>query len=588
MATTPRLRLPIGLSDFLLLREPGVLYVDKTDFVTQVLAGPAVVLVPRPRRFGKTVNLSTVRCFVEKSKEDRSALFEGLAVWGSAEARAHFQRHPVIWMTFKDIKARRFDTSFVEIRDEIRRAHREHAYLLDEGALRPWDAERFEQILRGEGPVNIYAESLRELAGHLARYHGERVVILVDEYDTPILAAHKGPDEARMLEFFRSFLSGGLKDNPHLHKGVLTGILRIAQESLFSGLNNLAVYSLIRSECATCFGFTEPEVRDLAARTGATASLADLESWYDGYRFGGQVIYNPWSVLNYLDSEDKVLRPYWVHTSSDDLLRRVVLTHGLGQHGELETLLAGGEIEKVIDDRVALRDLDRSPETVWSFLLFTGYLKATSVRMDEARTVARLAVPNREVQYVYRTIIQTWMEQRLGGAGQVDELLNAVVSGDAETCERLLCLLLESLSVHDLAGRRAPKKRAASVTDEPESELLLAPEQAYHIFVVSLLLGLSPRFTVRSNREAGGGRYDVMILPRSPGQPGIVLELKVRNRRKRETVKSAMAATMRQMSDRDYAAELRACGAEPIHEIGVVFDGKQARVSIAPSRGALR
>ncbi len=491
MRPPPAPRLPIGFSDFRKLREPGVLYVDKTDFVTQVLAAPeAVVLVPRPRRFGKTVNLSTIRCFVEKSKEDASALFEGLQVWSSAEARRHFRRYPVIWLTFKDIKARAFDDAFDELRREVRRAYREHRYLLDEGALEPEDAEPFRQILRAEGPRALYAEALRELSRHLARHHGERVFILIDEYDTPIQSIQRGEDERQLLEFFRVFLSGGLKDNSHLARGVLTGILRVAKESLFSGLNNLVVYSLIRTECATCFGFTEADVRDLASRCGAEAHLADLERWYDGYRFGGHVIYNPWSVLNFLASDDKVLRPYWVQTSSEDLLRRVLFTHGLGQSGELEALLGGGEIEKQVDDHVALRDLEQSPESVWSFLLFTGYLKATRVRMDGARTMATLAIPNIEVHHVYETLFRSWLDQRLGPT-QVEELLRAVLSGDAATCE-LLGQLLQSLSVHDVAGRRTAKNRGAAEAfeaSELDSDVVLTPEQVYHVFVVGLGAG---------------------------------------------------------------------------------------------------
>ncbi len=599
MTSPPRPRLPIGMSDFRQLREPGILYVDKTDFITQVLAAPkAVVLVPRPRRFGKTVNLSTLRTFVEKTKEDASALFEGLSVWGSAEARTHFGRYPVISLTFKDIKARTFDEAFKSLRREISRAYRDHAYLLKEGALDSWDAAPFEQILNAEGPEDLYAGTLRDLSRLLAEHHKERVFILIDEYDTPIHAIQKGQDERRLLDFFRSFLSGGLKDNSHLARGVMTGILRIAKESLFSGLNNLAVYSLLMSECATCFGFTEAEVQDLAVKTGAEAWLPDVTRWYNGYRFGGEVIYNPWSVLNFLASEDKILRAYWAGTSSDDLLRRVVFTHGLGQSGELETLLAGGEIEKRVDDRVALRDLDRSPEAVWSFLLYTGYLKATKVRVEEAVTWATLAVPNKEVEYVYRTLFLSWLEQRLGST-QVDELLQAVVSGDVESCERLLGVLLQSLSLHDLAERRTSKAMggkslarshraaAADIVSDLDSEVVLTSEQVYHVFVVGLLLGLQPRYLVRSNRESGGGRYDVMVIPRTPGQPGVVLELKVRNRLKRETEKGAMAAALRQLRERDYAAELRASGADPIHEIGVVFDGKRAWVEAAPPAGAL-
>ncbi len=585
MVSAARLRLPIGISDFRELRELGVLYVDKTDFVTQVLAAfSKVVLVPRPRRFGKTVNLSTVRYFVEKSKEDRSSLFEGLSVWSSPEARKHFQRYPVIALTFKDIKAAAFDVAFVQIKKEIAKAYREHSYLLREGSLEPWEAAQFEQIVRADGPASIYGSALLDLSALLARYHGEKVIILIDEYDTPIHAAASGRNERAILDFFRMFLSSALKDNTHLEKGVLTGILRVAKESLFSGLNNLVVYSLIRSECATCFGFTEAEVKDLATRTGAETSIAEIERWYNGYRFGGQVIYNPWSVLNFLASEDKVLRPYWVHTSSDDLLRRVIFSHGLGQDGELEILLGGGEIEKRIDDRVALRDLDTTPEAVWSFLLFTGYLKATTVRMEGAETRATLAIPNKEVEYVYRTLFQGWLEQRLGGERQVDVLLQAILAGDAEGCERSLEVLLHSLSLHDVAVRRTGADRDERIDAELNTDVALTemtPEQLYHVFVVGLLVGLQPRFAVRSNRESGHGRCDVLILPVTPGQPGVALELKVPNQRRRETPKAAMTAALTQLRERDYAAELRACGAAPIHEMGIVFQGKRARVEVA-------
>jgi len=319
-------------------------------------------------------------------------------------------------------------------------------------------------------------------------------------------------------------------------------------------------------------------VRALAERTGCTAALADLARWYDGYRFGGRVLYNPWSVLSFLDSEDKQFRPYWVQTSSSDLLRRVVLAHGLGRQGEMEALLQGGEIDKPVDESVALRDLGRQPDAVWSFLLFSGYLTAKGVREEEGRTMAMLAIPNQEVLFTYRTLFRSWLEEGLGGAGQVEELLEAILAGRAEACERLLRQLLQSLSVLDVAGRRAPREKRGR---EGEGDVVLTPEQVYHVFVVSLLLGLQPRYLVRSNRESGTGRYDVMVLPRAAGQPGVVLELKVRNRQRRESAKGAMTAAPRQLRERDYAAELRAAGAEPIHELGVVFDGKQVWVAAA-------
>jgi hypothetical protein len=576
----PRPLLPLGLSDFPRLREPGVVYVDKTRFITQVLAARrAAVLIPRPRRFGKTVNMSALRYFVERSEEDRSALFEGLEVWGSEEARAHFQRYPTIWLTFKDVKAPTFEGALAKIQKEISALFRRHLHEIQPELPLPIDAREIEEIVDGQASSDRCAGSLLLLSRLLEKRWGQKVFLLIDEYDTPIHSIRPGEDERRLLDFFRVLLGAALKDNPHLYKGVLTGILRVAKESLFSGLNNLVVHSILSPELADCFGFTEDEVKLLADRTGASSHLPDLAHWYNGYRFGRQVIYNPWSILCFLDSEDKVPRPYWVQTSSDDLLRRIVLLHGFGHQGELETLLSGGEIKKRVDERISLRDLERRPDAVWSFLLFTGYLKATTAWVDEEGDQwANLAVPNKEVQYAYRHIFQSWMEERLG-ATQVDELHQAIVSGDTAACERLLGLLLQSLSVHDVGGRPDnPPLRA----DDNQTTITLTPERVYHVFVVSLLLGLQPRYVVRSNRESGGGRYDVMVIPRAAGQPGVVLELKVRNRQKRETPKSAMATALRQIRERDYAAELRAAGASPIHEIGIVFDGKQVWVASAP------
>jgi hypothetical protein len=520
-------------------------------------------------------------------------------VWGSAKAREHFQRSPVIWMTFKDVNSGDFDVAMAAIRHEIMRAYGDHSYLLDEGALSAEESDEVSTDLARRGALR--SSTLRRSASSPPTWIATtRSACSSSSMNTtrPIHAAASLGEEQRDPRFLSHLpLRRPQGQRPdHLAKGVADsapGILRaLAKESLFSGLNNPVVYSLLRTECATCFGFTPEEVKDLAERTGSLASLPDLEAWYNGYRFGGQVIYNPWSIVNFLDSQDKVCRPYWVNTSSDDLLRRVIFAHGMGRQGELETLIQGGEIRKHIDDRLALRDLGKNPASVWSFLLFTGYLKAVDVE-EGIDTIATLSIPNREVLSVYRTIFRTWLEDRLGGSGQVEELLRAILSGDAEASERLFGDLLQSLSVYDLAARRASGTTRAtgrvssgrSDDFDPEAEVILTPEQIYHVFVVSLLLGLQPTYLVRSNRESGAGRYDVMVLPRAPGRPGVILELKVLDRRKRETMKSALAAALRQIKDRDYAAELRASGASPIHEMAIVFDGKQARVATAkPAR----
>ena len=338
---------------------------------------------------------------------------------------------------------------------------------------------------------------------------------------------------------------------------MLTGILRVAKESIFSGLNNLDVFSLLRSEHGASFGFTEPEVTALAAAAGAEEHLDTLRDWYDGYVFGGQIIYNPWSVLKFLDDADKLPQPHWVSTGSQDVLRRLFTDGRLGSLSDQEALLRGEAVEKDIIDPIALRDLDYVDDVVWSFLLFSGYLTAQDLTYGEDAVRARLRIPNREVRRVYTSLFSTWLRRGLGGVGQVDLMLQALLSGDAERVERdLEQLLLQHVSHHDLP--------------RPAAEL------PYHMFVLGLLVRLAADYDVRSNREAGHGRADVIIAPRQPGRPGVVIELKTLDPRRDPTPEAALDAAMQQIDARAYTADLTATGAAPIHVYAVVFDRKRA------------
>jgi hypothetical protein len=560
--TTQRLRFPIGISDFRMLREGSFHYVDKTLFVEAVVdAGAQVMLLPRPRRFGKTLNLSMLRCFLEKTAEDRTRLFAGLAVTSSEIARPHFQRYPVISMTFKDIKPLTWDDCRDRIAYELATVYREHRYLLDEGDLAPDDAAVFTAILERRATEAERVGALGLLSRLLAQHHGEKVVLLLDEYDTPIHAGYTKGFYDQVIAFFRDFLSGGLKDNAHLFKGVLTGILRVAKESLFSGLNNIAVYGILRSEMASFFGFTEPEVKGLVDALGKPELLEGIRAFYNGYVFGHEAIYNPWSVLCFLDSADKVLLPFWIDTSSNDLVRELLLESPRGVRVELETLLAGGTIERLLDENIVLRDLAADSGAVWAFLLFTGYLKAVQVSVIEGERWATLALPNAEVTIALRRMARAWLAAQVGGAEELSEMLTGLLRGDAPVVERILSEMVKvNLSYFDTAGP--------------------APERFYHGLVVGLLAGLGPRYEVRSNRESGLGRCDVMVLPREAGNPGVVMELKRVEGEAGETVEKAVAAALGQIRERDYAAELRARGAAPIHEVAAVFDGKMAYVRV--------
>jgi hypothetical protein len=553
-------KLPIGLSDFRQVREGGFYYVDKTALVVEVLEIDAqVVLLPRPRRFGKTLNLSMLRCFLERSSEDLSPLFSDLSVWRATAARQHFQRYPVIFLTLKDVKHSSFADCLEKMKELIAALYREHEPALSSLALSSDERERIGRLLDGTASEVAYQGALGRLSAYLVQAHRERVIMLIDEYDTPIYAGFMGGYYDRAVEFFRNFLSGGLKDNPHLFKGVMTGILRVARENVFSGLNNISVHSLLDREFATAFGFTETEVEALTDALGRRDVMEPLRRWYNGYHFGGQVIYNPWSVLNFARSPDTGPKPYWVFTSSEDVLRQLVLGRGQEVLGAFEALLQGETVRQRISEHIALRDDAEGADAVWSLLLFSGYLTARSARLEEGRWYADLSIPNAELRYVFEESITSWVASGLGGGERLAGMLKAMLAGESEIFEqRLSELVLRTFSYHDAGGSE--------------------PERVYQAFVLGMLVLLMPEYEVRSNRESGLGRCDVMVLPRKPGRPGVVLELKEAGGATAEVVERALGAALQQIEAKGYAEELRARGAAPILGYGVVFDGKRVWV----------
>ena len=563
--------IPLGIDDFRKLREAGLDYVDKSDLIRQVLdrAGVEVTLLPRPRRFGKTLNLSMLRCWLEKRDEDLSPLFTDLSIWQAGDAyRAHFQRYPVIHFNFKGSKGATFAGTWGTIRDKIGGLFDGHRHLLDSGHLSEREQQKYRAILDGTAEQAYYNAALLDLSTYLHRAHGERVVILIDEYDEPIHAGHVHGYVDEVLDFMRAFLGAGLKSNPHLFKAVLTGILRVAKESLFSGLNNPGVYTLLSRDFNTCFGFTEAEVKALLERHGRADRLDQVRGWYNGYVFGGEVIYNPWSLCSYLDSSDTELRGYWLSTSSNDLVKELLELHALRLEPMFEALLEGGSFERTLEDNVVLSEIRRSEDALWSLLVFAGYLKAEKAHEDAlGRAVYRLSIPNREVRQVYASTFQHWMEARMeSSGGDLRALTSALLGGDADRFEEQLQLFVTNLlSYHD------PGK--------------LYPERVYHGFIVGLLAVLEPDYQVRSNRESGRGRPDLLIRPARAGKPGVVLELKVA-RPGKKTLEEALAEGLAQLAAKDYGAELAAGGADPVYAFAVAFDGKEVRVRRLGDPGA--
>lgn len=548
----------LGNSDFRELRERGSPYVDKTGWVRDVvLSGSKVLLFCRPRRFGKTTALRTLQCFLGRSERDAAPLFEGLAIWDSMEARAHFQRYPVLFLTFKDVKAASWDAARADLRGVVRRACEDLRYLSDSAALDQPERERFSALRAGAAPDEDIRRALQDLTGWLARHHGARCVVLVDEYDTPIHTGFAYGYHAEVINFFRTFLNAGLKDNPHLEKGVMTGILRVAKEGLFSDLNHVQVFSVLEQRFGEGFGFTEPEVEGLRATVASDIPTEDLRRWYNGYRFGRHVLYNPWSVLSAFANPEDPLRAYWVATGGVDVLAELLGQADEAVLGDVERWLAGEVVETRVPDSVLLGSGRHQPEDVVTILLHAGYLTALDVQPEDGDWRARLVVPNLEVRAALADAIRRWVSRESGGEAALTRMLRAMIEGDVSAFEELLGGLVERTLAHlDTGGRH--------------------PERVYQAFVAGMLVLLERTHRVRTEADSGFGRADVLVTPRVPGAPGVVLEFK--RVRAGETLDTAVESALAQIRDRGYAATLNEAGSLPVRAYGVAFEEKRVRV----------
>jgi hypothetical protein len=556
-----RLNVPIGVSDFKTLRESNRYYIDKTGFIREVLeSAPQVLLFPRPRRFGKSLNLSMLRYFLERSWEDRTPLFEGLAVMRDEMCRKHFQRYPVIHARLADLWDPKGKGPLATLRVEVRQIYKAHRYLLAEGILERDESARFQQILRGRADEATLCSALLDLSQFLHRLYRQRVVILVDEYDAPLNTSYQQHTYTETVRLIRQFLTSGLKDNPHLFKGVLTGVLRVAKESIFSGLNNLSMYSILRPEFATWFGFTEEEAQALLQAAEIPELLDQARAWYQGYLFGGHSIYNPWSLLQFVDQKDSRLRSYWAKSSTEDIPAELAVQWGILYHDDFKRLVRNKTIKKPIEERVALRELHEHPEAVWSIMAMAGYLRAEPTEKNHrGAPLCKLSFPNREVMETFPDIFKQWMTTGLGVRWLVELELSLIEGNDKRVVDLLEDLLLMP-SYHDLDSKK--------------------PEAHYHAFVTALISLLYGRFDIRSNRESGYGRYDVMMLPKRAGQPGVVLEIKALKTRNSAApgevhVERALEAALSQIREGFYTYELRERGANPIREVAMVFHGKR-------------
>ncbi len=574
-------KLPVGISDFKDVITGGYYYVDKTLFIKEIIdSGDKILLLPRPRRFGKTLNLSMLAYFYDcctvpwgpdssssskpagtRNSDSYKPLFDSLAIKNAgSEYIDKMGKHPVIFLSFRVIKDTDWDSCKLKLKNLIQDEYARHYYLLDSQVLLPHEREYFKKIINLEGDDVSYENSLGKLLFFLSRFYNKRAVILIDEYDTPIHAGFNNNYIDEVLNFMRNFLGGGLKDtDKYLEKGVLTGIMRVAKESIFSGLNNLGIYTLLSKKFNEHFGFTEEEVKVMLRDFHAVEMLGAVQSWYNGYVFGDKVIYNPWSIINYLNNEEKQFAPYWINTSDNKIVDLLLSKGGIELKKELEQLIRGESIEKAIDENIILKEVPIREDLLWSFLLMGGYLKQTSRRLDDlsGKVYYSLSIPNKEVRASYAGIIDRYFSTKIENE-KLEIMLKALIDGDIMLFEQLLQDVVTAVfSFHDFSNE---------------------PEKVYHAFVAGLLIWISNTHEIKSNRESGYGRYDISIIPKDLDSPGYVIEFKSVNKRRNETVDIATRDAFKQIEEKKYETELVQRGVKHIKKLAIVFSGKEVFV----------
>lgn len=557
-----RKQLPIGISDYSELISENYYFIDKTDFIRQVVEeGSKITLLPRPRRFGKTLNLSMLRCFFERTEGNAyRPLFNGMSIEGWKDFEKYQGKYPVISITLKDCKADSFEGVLELIGMEVQNEYIRHEYLLEGPLKNSAHLPSYQALRNGVAGQSLLKNSLALLSDLLTTHWGIPPLVLLDEYDSPVHVAFDKGYYDQMIGFMKGFMSPVFKDNTDIFRGVITGILRISKESLFSGLNNISVCNILAKRMCTAFGFTQEETNKMLVDYALTDRQKDVKQWYDGYLFGGITIYNPWSVLSYIDT-DGLLEPHWVNTGSDVMLRHLLAEGPIQVRKAVESLIQGGSVRSVINDKLAFPDLLNSAENVWSFMLFSGYLKASEGAMNSHNLMEyTLRIPNEEVKTVFRTIIQNWINDGPVKNGSLEMLLQALSDGDMSIFQRVLNeFVVNTLSYYDTAGRE--------------------PEKVYQAFLLGMLIS-SGDYEVSSNRESGLGRYDILLRPKDLNKRGVIMELKAYYPLYDESVEAILDSALRRIEEKQYAATLRAAGVTDILKMAITFDGQRAWVKM--------
>ena len=569
-------KISIGKQDYESLITSGCFYVDKTYFIKEWWESQDdVTLITRPRRFGKTLNMSMLECFFSNKYAGRGDLFEGLSIWNDEKYRQLQGTYPVIFISFAEIKANNFKDTKNDMVSVINDVYKQHSYLLEDAILTDAERNLFRQLDDYSKNTNVNKDisneiiyrSVKDLAAILYRKFEKKVIILLDEYDTPMQEAYVNGFWNDMVGFIRSFFNSTLKTNPYLDRAIMTGITRVSKESIFSDLNNLNVITTTNDEYNTSFGFTESEVFDALDEAGLSEKKDDVKLWYDGFTFGKHKdIYNPWSITNYLDKKE--FKTYWADTSSNSLVGKLIQRGSPKIKKAMEKLLNGEYITVGIDEQIVFDQLDNDEDAIWSLLLASGYLKVDSMEIcvSTGEQKYELSLTNLEVRVMFQKLIKGWFGRTNGAS---DEFVDALLNGDIKAMNYYMNkIALATFSYFDVGNKPSE---------------YIEPERFYHGFVLGLMVGQREDYVIKSNRESGFGRYDIIMLPcniENKRLPAIVIEFKVHDSDEEKTLADTVAVAHKQIEEKRYDEEILTLGIEKerIRHYGFAFEGKKVLI----------
>ena len=549
----------IGESDFRGLITRDNYYIDKTMYIKDIIDNQSrVILITRPRRFGKTLNMSMLRYYFDCRQKDSKELFRGLKIMSQEEKyTSKLGYYPVIYLTLKDVAENTYENMLLSFKTAILNMYKEHRYLLDSDQIYEEEKEKIKDILYERESENALKTSVRELSEYLNRYYEKPAILLIDEYDVPIQSAYVEGYYEKAIGFLKAFYRTTFKDNPYLEKTVLTGVSRVAKESIFSGANNFDVFTVLDNEFADDFGITEEEMDKVIEDFKVEDEKEEIKKWYDGYKIGDQEgIYNPWSILNYLTRRE--LRAYWVNTSSNDLIK-LILKKSSTVKDKIERLLRGEAIEVKIDLETVIVGIENNEDNIWGLMLGTGYLKVVEV-VDLPSKIYKVAFPNYEIKYLFEEIIDNWFRNKVIGNDLQSILKDLITLNLKEYEKKFEKLVVEMFSYMDVGENTA--------------------ENFYHAFVLGMLVGLKDTYYVNSNRESGMGRYDIMLEPKDKNGNSFIMEFKVLEDKEEKTIEETIENAKKQIEEKGYESNLRERGFKNITKMVYAFKGKEVRMEV--------